>query len=112
MLVGKHTVKHQKLFTAAMCVLTELRTGRIANDAGGAGDFATNSIKPMPPDARARGGNPCVVCHRRDDDTLIKVGVDAEVGVVQNSLWVGSMQIRVSIRQIVLLQAFPFSITA
>jgi hypothetical protein len=43
---------------------------------------------------------------------LIKIGVDAEVGVVQSGLWVGSMPVRVSIRQIVLLQAFPFSIAA
>jgi hypothetical protein len=112
MLVGKHAVKHQKLFPAAMRVLAEMRTRRIANDAGGAGDLATNPIKPMPPDAGARGGYPSVVCHRWDDDALIKVGVDAEVGVVQNSLWAGSMLIRVTIRQIVLLQAFPFNIPA
>lgn len=95
-----------------MRVLAELRAERIANDAGGAGNLATNPIKPMPPDTGARGGYPGVVCHRRDDDALIKVGVDAEVGVVQNSLWVGLMLIRVGIRQIVLLQAFPFSIPA
>jgi hypothetical protein len=112
MFVGKHAIKHQKLFAAAMRVLAELRTGRIAHDAGGAGKLATNPVKPMPPDSRARGGYPGVVCHRRDDHTLIKIGVDAEVGVVQSGLWVGSMPVRVSIRQIVLLQAFPFSIAA
>lgn len=112
MLVGKNAVKHQKLFTAAMRVLAELRAGRIANDAGGAGKLATNPVKPMPPDAGARGGYPGIVCHRRDDNTLIKIGVDAEFGVVQNSLWVGSMLIGVAISQIVLLQTFPFSIPA
>ena len=112
MLVGKHAIKHQKLFTAAMRVLAELRAGRIANDAGGTGYLAANPVKPMPPDAGARGRHPGVVRHRLDDDALIKIGVDAEIGVVQGSLWAGSMLVRVSIRQIVLLQAFPFSIPA
>lgn len=74
MFVLKYTVQDDELFATSVGVCREVAAGGVADDRGGAGDFATDTIQHPPVDALHRGGLPIqLIC--MDHNPAGEVGI-------------------------------------